>query len=46
MASEKDDKRKRRDKGEGGIHWQASRQMWAGVVDLGWKDGKRRRKYV
>jgi len=31
--------------GEGSIHKRADGR-WSGVIDLGWKDGKRRRKYV
>jgi integrase len=37
--------RKRRGRGEGSIY-QLPNGKWRGVVDLGWSNGKRRRKYV
>ncbi|MGC1214735.1 MAG: tyrosine-type recombinase/integrase [Micromonospora sp.] len=37
--------RRRRSHGEGSVYEQRP-GMWAAVVDLGWIDGKRRRKYV
>ncbi len=36
----------RRGPGEGSIHQRASDGRWEGSVDLGWQDGKRRRKHV
>ena len=36
----------RRGKGEGGIYRRASDGRWVGVLDLGWIDGKRRRRVV
>jgi integrase len=38
-------KKRRRPAGDGSIY-KASDGRWRGVVDLGWVDGKRRRKYV
>ena len=35
----------RRGHGEGSIHKRTDGR-WAGVIDLGWEDGKRKRKYV
>ncbi len=35
----------RRGRGEGGIYKRGD-GLWVGQIDLGWKDGKRRRKYV
>src|SRR6185369_11827098 len=36
----------RRAHGEGGLYQRASDNRWVGVVDLGWIDGKRRRRTV
>jgi integrase len=36
---------KRRGHGEGSVH-QRGDGRWVGVIDLGWQNGKRRRKYV
>jgi integrase len=38
-------KRRRRARGEGAIS-KRKEGLWAGVLDLGWQDGKRRRKFV
>jgi len=40
------DKKSRRQRGEGGLYQRASDGMWIGVLDLGWRDGKRRRRTV
>ena len=37
---------RRRGSGEGGVYQRASDGRWVGVVDLGWIDGKRRRRTV
>jgi integrase len=37
--------RRRRGRGEGGIHRRTDGR-WEGTIELGWRDGKRRRKYV
>lgn len=39
-----DDKKKRRALGEGGVFWSESRQCFIAQVDLGYVDGKRKRK--
>ncbi|ETA03989.1 site-specific recombinase XerD [Frankia sp. CcI6] len=41
-----DQKKSRRAHGEGGLYQRASDGRWVGVVDLGWIDGKRRRRTV
>src|SRR4051812_27975979 len=45
LKEEEEEMTRRRGAGEGSIH-KRSDGRWAGVVDLGWRDGKRRRKYV
>jgi integrase-like protein len=37
---------KRRGRSEGAVYRRKSDRLWLGVVDLGWQDGKRARKYV
>ena len=37
---------KRRGRSEGAVYRRKSDRLWLGVVDLGWQDGKRVRKYV
>lgn len=38
---------KKRDHGQGGLYYLPKRDLWRGVVDLGYdRDGKRRQKYV
>jgi integrase len=39
-------KRRTRGQGEGSIYRRASDGMWVSVVDLGWQNGKRSRKYL
>ena len=38
--------RRRRGHGEGGIHQRKRDGIWVGTVELGWQDGKRKRKTV
>src|SRR5690606_17965927 len=38
--------KRRRQKGEGGLYRRQSDGLWVGVVDLGWRNGKRDRKTV
>ncbi|MEX5709277.1 site-specific integrase [Parafrankia sp. FMc6] len=38
--------RRRRSHGEGGLYQRESDGLWVGVIDLGWIDGKRRRRAV
>lgn len=45
-AAANERKRTRRAHGEGGLYQRASDGRWVGVVDLGWIDGKRRRRTV
>src|SRR5690349_25008834 len=36
----------RRGHGEGSIHFKADKNLWCATVDLGYIDGKRKRKYL
>ena len=36
----------RRGHGEGSIHYKADKELWCSVVDLGYVEGKRKRKYL
>ncbi|ADP78115.1 tyrosine-type recombinase/integrase [Pseudofrankia inefficax] len=45
-AASAEEKKSRRAHGEGGLYQRASDNRWVGVVDLGWIDGKRRRRTV
>lgn len=46
MADGDESKKRRRQRGEGGLYQRQSDGMWVGAIDLGWRDGKRRRKVV
>ena len=36
----------RRGHGEGSIHYKADKELWCSVIDLGYVEGKRKRKYL
>lgn len=46
MAVESNAANPRRHRGEGSVYRRASDGRWVGILDLGWRDGKRRRKTV
>lgn len=46
MANEGESKKRRRQRGEGGLYQRKSDGLWIGVIDLGWRDGKRLRPTV